>query len=610
MQELEEYKKEHLIQIEWPKGQTLTLKQTVSFDHLSLSVRGSQNWFEYDGKINLDDKQVLDMKVLLNLLESDYGRFIRLDDGKFIALTENFKKQLEELKSISDGNKIYHLGTGVLKELSEQAADVTVDESWQTHIEKLQLMEKHQPTVPSTLQAELRKYQEDGFSYLSRLAHWEIGTCLADDMGLGKTVQTIALLLEQSHKGATLVVAPTSVCFIWLEELEKFAPTLNVHTLHDAKDRPLLIESLDKMDVLICSYGLLHQTGNSLTKKLWQVIVLDEAQAIKNPETKRWKQASQLQGKCRLALTGTPIENHLGELWSLFRFLNPGLLGSLNFFQQRFAIPIEKFHDSTAKRALKNLLCPYILRRTKLEVLKELPPKTEQSILIEPTNEEKSFYEATRQRAVEKISQLQGQEGPKKFSIFAEIARLRQACCHSSLVDENINIENSKIKTFLRIVKDLIDNHHKALVFSQYVRYLHKIQEVLEKETIAYQYLDGSTSIKNRKQAVESFQSGDGDLFLISLKAGGMGLNLTAADYVIILDPWWNPAVEDQASDRTHRIGQKRPITVYRLIMKNSIEEKIIKLHQDKRNLATDLLSGNDISGKITEEELIRLISD
>jgi SNF2 family DNA or RNA helicase len=424
-------------------------------------------------------------------------------------------------------------------------------------------------------------------------------------------VQAIALLLEQAPQGPCLVVAPTSVCFIWQEELAKFAPTLHAHTLYNNNDRQTLIESLQSMDILICSYGLLQQAGEILANKDWQLIILDEAQAIKNSETKRWQYATQLKSKARVALTGTPIENHLGEIWSLFRFLNPGLLGSRESFQQRYAIPIEKNRDPIAKRTLKNLVQPYILRRTKVEVLQELPSKTEQSILIEPTADEIAFYDAVRVKALERIAQLnEAEEGSKRFGILAEITRLRQACCHTSLVDPNINLDSSKINTFLTLVNDLLDNNHKVLVFSQYVRYLSLIKGVLDNESISYQYLDGSTKMHDRQKYVNEFQEGKGDVFLISLKAGGTGLNLTAADYVIILDPWWNPAVEDQAADRAHRLGQQRPVTVYRLIMKNSIEEKIIKLHHDKRDLASDLLSGGDMSGKLSEQELIRLIAE
>ena len=610
MLELDEYKKNNPLTIEWPKGQTLKVKQTVSSKNLSLSIKGSQYWFEYDGEVNIDEEHALDIKKLLDLLGQSQGRFIPLASGEFIALTEKFRKQLEDLRTLSDGNKIYHLSTSSLRRLAEEAGTLKEDHAWATHIKKLTAMEKHQSIIPSTLQAELRDYQVEGFSYLSRLAHWEIGACLADDMGLGKTIQAIALLLSHAQKGPCLVIAPTSVCFVWLEELAKFAPTLVPYTLYNINDRKDLIDSLGKMDILICSYGLLHQAGDLLLEKSWQMIILDEAQAIKNSDTKRWKYAIQLNSKCRIALTGTPIENHLGELWSIFRFLNPGLLGSLTFFHQRFSGPIEKYNDPIAKRALKNLVSPYILRRTKSEVLLELPPKIEQSILIEPTAEEMAFYEAVRVKALERINELSHSENnTKRFSILAEISRLRQACCHASLVNENITIASSKIKTFITLAKNIIDNKHKALIFSQFVRYLDKIKEVLDQEKIDYQYLDGSTTIKDRQCAVDAFQAGVGDLFLISLKAGGTGLNLTAADYVIILDPWWNPAVEDQAADRAHRIGQLRPVTVYRLIMKNSIEEKIITLHKNKKDLAADLLSGSHMSGKISEEELVGLIT-
>lgn len=610
--ELEEYKQKHALNIEWPKGETFKLKQKVSYKNLSMSIKGERDWFEYDGEVKLDHGLTLSMKSLLDSFENkqNHGRFVKLADGEFIALTEKFKKHLEDLKAISEGNRVYRLSTEVLRNLADDEVQINGDKTWKAHIKKLQSMEKHNPSTPSTLQATLREYQETGFKYLSRLMHWNIGACLADDMGVGKTVQTIAVLLELAPSGPILIVAPTSVCFNWHEELDKFAPTLNVHTLSDATDRKLMVESLDKMDVLICSYSLLHQTEEAMLSKDWQAVVLDEAQAIKNHNTRRWKCATQLKSQCRIALTGTPVENHLGEIWSIFRFLNPGLLGSLPAFQKRYLFPIEKYNDPVAKRALKNLVCPYILRRTKSEVLQELPAKTEQAILIEPTVEEAAFYEAVRIKAMQRINQLeQDNAGTKRFSILAEIARLRQACCHSSLADPNINLESSKIKTFLNIVRNLIENNHKALVFSQYVRYLDKIKEVLDNEKITYQYLDGATPVKARQIAVNAFQAGDSDLFLISLKAGGSGLNLSAADYVIILDPWWNPAVEEQAAARAHRIGQLRPVTVYRLIMQNSIEEKIIALHKNKKDIADDLLSGSDVSGKITEEELMQLMS-
>jgi SNF2 family DNA or RNA helicase len=611
LSELDVYKNQYPLHIEWPKGETFKVKGALSFNNMSLSIKGEGHWFEYEGELSIDNHHVLSMKELLDLLDSSSGRFIKMKDGEFIALKEDFRKQLESLRSLSQGtqgNKIYHLSAKVLRDLAEKSKDTKSNQEWEDHLKKLKSMEKHNPQVPSTLQATLRDYQEEGFKYLSRLSNWGIGACLADDMGLGKTVQATALLLEQSSKGASLVVVPTSLSFTWRDELLKFAPTLNPILFHESTNREKTIEEAGKRDILICSYGLLHQEGELLQKKTWQIVILDEAQSIKNKDTKRWQYATSLKSKSRIALTGTPIENHLGELWSLFHFLNPGLLGSFTTFQNKLWTPIEKLKDPIAKKTLKALVSPYILRRTKSEVLLELPLKTEQTLFIEPSKEEEAFYEALRLKALERIQSLTD-GSQKRFSVLSEITKLRQACCHASLVDDTLHLESSKIKTFLEIVKNLKENNHKALVFSQYVGYLKKIREVVEEARLSYQYLDGSTSSKERQRAIEKFQEGEGDLFLISLKAGGTGLNLTAADYVIILDPWWNPAVEDQASSRAHRMGQERPVTVYRLIMKNTIEEKIIKLHKDKRELADDLLSDGAMSSKMTEEELLNLIA-
>lgn len=606
--ELHDYKQQSALNIEWPKGETLRLAANISSGNVKIKVKSQQQWFEYDGEVAINDNEVLQLKTLLALLDTDSNsRFVQLDDGKFIALSESLKRQLHELRLMSEGNKVSTLGSGVLEELVDEAAEAKVDKKWQEHLQQIEKRRQFTPVLPTTLQAELRDYQLDGFNYLSRLTNWGIGACLADDMGLGKTVQAIALLVEQAANGVSLVVAPTSVCFNWVEELNKFAPSLNVYLMHNENERLQLTEKLGAMDVLVCSYNLLHQDGAGLNTKEWNLVILDEAQAIKNHSTKRFKAACELNSQRRVILSGTPIENHLGELWSLFRFLNPGLLGSIDKFQKKFITPISN-HNQLAKQTLKNLVHPYILRRTKTQVLSELPPKIEQSIYIEPSSEELAFYEAIRQRAMDNLAKLSTAEN-KRFSILAEITRLRQACCHSSLVDENIKLENSKLAAFLELVQELIENKHKVLVFSQYVRYLEIVQQTLRENDITYQYIDGAVPINQRKAAVAEFQSGKGgDVFLISLKAGGTGLNLTAADYVIILDPWWNPAVEDQAADRAHRMGQQRPVTVYRLIMKNSIEEKIIHMHKDKRDLAGDLLSGQDVGGKLSEDDLLNLM--
>ena len=607
MSELQHYATAQPLTIEWPQGQTFKIKQRVTGSNLSIKISSENSWFEYDGKITLDDGEVLGMKELLESLdENAHGRFIRLGNGEFIELTSQLKKQLNVLHALSDDQKINPLGAQALSDIVAQVENTTFDAGWTAHLKKVKNMRNHAPQVPSTLQATLRDYQTEGFQYLSRLTHWGIGACLADDMGLGKTVQTIALLLEHAKKGPSLVVAPTSVCFNWVEELNKFAPTLNVYDLR-SEGRDELINKAGQFDVIICSYGLLQHNGDLLVDKKWETIVLDEAQAIKNAQTQRWKTVMKLKGKSRIALSGTPIENHLGELWSIFSFINPGLLGSIKQFQNKYSIPIETKQSPDRIHALRALVQPYILRRIKTDVLRELPPKTEQTIHVEPTEQEATFYEALRRTAAERMEQFMAENN--RISVLAEITKLRQACCDSSLVDSSVNIDNSKLNAFIETVKSIIENGHKALVFSQYVSFLSIVRQRIEAEKIEYQYLDGSTSAAHRKKSVDAFQNGEGDLFLLSLKAGGSGLNLTAADYVIHLDPWWNPAVEDQASDRAHRIGQERPVTIYRFVMRNTIEEKIIALHEQKRNLANDLLSGQGVSGKLSNDDLLNLIS-
>ena len=339
-------------------------------------------------------------------------------------------------------------------------------------------------------------------------------------------------------------------------------------------------------------------------------LVLDEAQAIKNIATKRSQAAMNLQSEFKLITTGTPVENHLGELWNLFRFINPGLLGSRESFNQRFAVPIEKFQDKQARQRLKKLIQPFLLRRTKTQVLSELPSRTEITLHVELSQEEMAMYEALRQQAMTKLADSDATAGHKHLQVLAEIMKLRRACCHSKLVMPDAPLPSAKLQLFGEVLTELLENRHKALVFSQFVDHLHIIRNYLDEQSIKYQYLDGSTSTKERKKRVDAFQGGEGDVFLISLKAGGTGLNLTAADYVIHMDPWWNPAVEDQASDRAHRIGQQRPVTIYRLVTKDTIEEKIVDLHGHKRDLADSLLEGADVSGKISTNELLKLIQE
>jgi SNF2 family DNA or RNA helicase len=490
----------------------------------------------------------------------------------------------------------------------EDAGEVKSDAAWKKHISQIRAAADWTPAIPETLQAELRDYQVEGFVWMSRLARWGAGACLADDMGLGKTVQAIAVMLDRAEAGPCLVVAPTSVCPNWQAEIARFAPTLTTHRLPATGDRAALIEGLGARDVLVCSYGLLHQSADLLGGRSWRMVVLDEAQAIKNAETKRAQAVQGLQAGFRLALTGTPVENYLDELWSLFNFVNAGVLGSREGFQKRFARPIERDKDVHARQALRALLRPFLLRRTKAAVLSELPPRTEQTLSVEMLEGERAFYEALRQRSLERIEALDAPEGRRKIQILAEITKLRRACCNPALIDAAAGVPSGKLATFLDLTEELIRNRHKALVFSQFVGHLELVRAALDARGVRYEYLDGSTPSAEREKRVAAFQAGGADLFLISLKAGGTGLNLTAADYVVHLDPWWNPAVEDQASDRAHRIGQERPVTIYRLVMQDSIEERILALHRDKRDLASELLDGSETAGRLSEEALLDLI--
>ena len=599
------------VTVEWPAGRTMRVS-SVAAGNLKMRVAQDRDWFNVEGTVDLDEDQVLEMRFLLDRLDKAQGRFVPLGDGRFVALTRQLQTQLQRLASVSEphrtGRRVHALGAPALDAVLEDAGAVKVDAAWKKHVARIRAAEGWTPVLPPTLQAELRDYQVDGFVWMSRLARWGAGACLADDMGLGKTVQAIAVMLDRANEGPCLVIAPTSVCPNWEAEIARFAPTLRTHRLLATGDRAELVAGLGAHDVLVCSYGLLQQTEEALTSRDWQMIVLDEAQAIKNAETKRAQAVQALRTGFRLALTGTPVENYLDELWSLFNFVNPGVLGSREGFQKRFARPIERDKDPHARQALRALIRPFLLHRTKAAVLSELPPRTEQTLTVEMTEAERAFYEALRQRSLERIAALDAPEGRRKIQILAEITRLRRACCNPALIDAAADVPSAKLGAFMELVEDLIRNRHRALVFSQFVGHLELVRASLDARNIRYEYLDGSTPSADRERRVASFQAGSADLFLISLRAGGTGLNLTAADYVVHLDPWWNPAVEDQASDRAHRIGQERPVTIYRLIMQDSIEERILRLHRNKRDLASDLLEGTETTARLSEEALLDLI--
>lgn len=593
---------------EWPEGAKLSVKAAADFPQLKLSAKGVGYWFEIDGELDIADGVRMKISELLQKVRESKGRFIALGDSEFLALSNQLRRKLQELDGVlmSDKSmKISSFNSTLLSDLEQQGVALKKDRKFKELQQKIEQSGTIQATVPATLQTELRDYQMDGFQWLSRLAHWGAGACLADDMGLGKTIQAIALMLSRAKVGATLVVAPASVLLNWQNEINRFAPSLTCKVLHDnCGDREKMVQEAGAYDILLTTYGLLNAEVVLLSGKPWNIIVLDEAHTIKNKDTKMSKAAMQLNGDFRLLLTGTPIQNHLSEIWNLFQFANPGLLGTFQHFNEKFILPIEKTGDKQRQKQLKKMLQPFLLRRTKTEVLDELPSKTEIVQKVELSVEEMALYENLREQAIANI-----EEGSvSSIQTMAEITRLRQAACHPSLVDSKLKLASSKTKVFLDLVDELVGNNHRALVFSQFTSHLALIRQELDAREVSYLYLDGSTPVHEREKLVSRFQQGEGCLFLISLKAGGTGLNLTAADYVIHLDPWWNPAVEDQASDRAYRIGQTRPVTIYRLIASNTIEEKIVVLHQSKKSLADSLLDGSNMAHKLTKEEMLELL--
>lgn len=601
-----------LCNIEWPEGVRFRItRPALNPDAISLSVKGIGHWFEVEGEVKIDDKAKMKVSDLLSRVRESKGRFIQLGDDEYIALSEQLRKQLSALDRLMQSDhktqKIASYNTTFLQDLVNSGANIKADKSYTEMLTKMEEADTMKFSVPRNLQADLRDYQKEGFRWLCRLAHWGAGACLADDMGLGKTIQTIALLLSKAKEGASLVIMPTSVLLNWKNELNRFAPSLNPVILRDSSDRAETVNNAGAQDIVFATYGLLPTEEDILTSKKWNVIVLDEAHTIKNKETKTSKVAMQLEGNFRLILTGTPLQNHLSEIWNLFQFATPGLLTGYTQFTREFINPIEKDHIKEPQRLLKRMLQPFILRRTKNEVLNELPEKTEITLKVELSDAERALYDRFREEAV-----LNLEEGSTTaIKALAELTKLRQTACNPALVlpaKEAKNIPSSKMETFLKLVDELIHNHHRALVFSQFTSHLALVEKELKRLNIDYQYLDGSVSPTERIKRVSEFQKGDMPLFLISLKAGGTGLNLTAADYVIHLDPWWNPAIEDQASDRAYRIGQDKPVTVYRLIAENTIEEKIIALHQTKKSLADALLEGSDMASTLGKDEILNLI--
>ncbi len=603
----------------WPKGRPFDVVSRADASSLRLSFKSAADWFVASGELAVDEERTLGLRRLLELVDRGRKtRFVELGGGEFVSLTAAFRRQLDDLGSLSAPSgkgrlRIHPMAALALRDFLDDT-ELEADEEWRTQRERLRDAQALEPDVPSTLQAELRPYQEEGFRWLARLGRWGVGACLADDMGLGKTVQTLAALLDRAPQGPALVVVPTSVVANWVDEARRFAPTLNVRVyVGPAASRAPRLEGLGPFDVVITTYGLMQIDARVLAEIEWSAAVLDEAQAIKNPSTKRARAARSLNAGFRVATTGTPVQNNLMDLHSLFGFLNPGLLGSTKRFRENFALPVERDGDPAARARLRRLIAPFVLRRLKANVLDDLPARTEVTLKVEMSPEEVALYEALRHRAMEDLDALadgETESGPGRLQVLAHLTRLRLACCNPRLVHPESAPPSSKLAIFADTLDELRQGNHKVLVFSQFVRHLKLIEEHLVESGVPYQYLDGATPAKARAERVAAFQAGDGDAFLISLKAGGVGLNLTAADYVIHMDPWWNPAAEDQASGRAHRIGQTRPVTVYRLVAKDTIEEQIVDLHRHKRDLADRILEGADAPARLSADELLKLLRD
>ncbi len=609
------------VQMDWPQGRALRV-DGVGLAQLALRVHTRQEWLAVQGELRVDEGLVLGLQQLIGAAGAG-SRFVPLGEGRYAALTQELRERLADLAAVAEMQRAKGDDLAALRvptvaapwlQDALQGVRAEVDDGFAAQLQRLDEARRVVPRLPTTLQARLRPYQEEGFEWAMRLAHAGLGACLADDMGLGKTLQALAVLLARAAAGPALVVAPTSLIGNWRAEAQRFAPSLAVRVYAEGGtpgERRAAIAAAAPGQLLLVSYPLLQIDAEAFATRSWGTLVLDEAQAIKNAAAKRSQAVFALQAGFRLALSGTPVENRLGELWSIMRACNPGLLGSAARFAERFAGPIERQRDKRAQRQLKRLIAPFVLRRTKAQVLDDLPPRTELVLRVQPDETEAAHYEALRRDALIAAQRsLEGDApGQAHLNVLAGLTRLRRAACDPRLVSPQLSARGAKVQAFAELAAELVANGHKALVFSQFVDFLALLREPLDAAGIAYQYLDGSTPAAERTRRVDAFQAGQGELFLISLKAGGFGLNLTVADYVVIADPWWNPAAEDQASGRAHRIGQQRPVTVYRLVNQGTLEEKILTLHRDKRELAELLLDGSDGTARVPPaEELLALM--
>ena len=543
---------------------------------------------------------------------------IKLPDGSRALVPTEIDPKLARLVDMGDteGDTVQFRSCQALliDALLGERERVSTDGDYRKLRDRLRQFDGIKPArEPRGFQGRLREYQKLGLGWLIALQKMGLGGCLADDMGLGKTIQVLALLQHRKlgrrsgKRLPSLVVVPKSLVFNWIDEAARFTPRLKVLN-YTGSDRKRHQKSFSDYDAIVTTYGIVRRDIDRLKDIEFDYVVLDEATAIKNANSQNAKAVRILPSKHRLAMTGTPVENHLGELWSLFQFLNPGLLGQATAFR---SIAKQQADDETLQW-LRRAVAPYILRRTKEEVLTDLPPKVEQTIACELSPKERRQYDELKRYYQSLLDKRIKDKGLNraKIQVLEALLRLRQASCHPGLIDRaQANSSSAKIEVLLEQLEEVTSENHKALVFSQFTSMLGIVRRHLDKRGIAYEYLDGRT--RDRKSKVERFQNdAECPVFLISLKAGGHGLNLTAADYVFILDPWWNPAVEAQAVDRAHRIGQEKRVFAYRLIAKDTVEEKVVELQEQKRELAEAIVASNgSLMSRLTAEDLQLLLS-
>jgi SNF2 family DNA or RNA helicase len=592
--------------IEIVQDQALKKKYYLGQSQIDLNIKESEDWFDLKARVRFGEFEIkfTDLSPFILNGISEFP----LPNGEIALIPKEWFTQYSDLFTFSEEGvggqdlklRKYHLG--LVSDLkSGNLAAVTMDR----RLEKLINQDLNlKYDFPKKFIGKLRPYQEAGYNWLRFLMENKLGGCLADDMGLGKTVQTLALLqyLKENNIGnTTLMVMPTSLVYNWLREAEKFTPDIQILN-YTGTNRNKDSEQFNNYDVVVTSYGTARIDIDILKSFPFFYAILDEAQAIKNPGSNIFQSINQLNTKQKLTLTGTPLENTSMDIWSQMSFVNPGFLGSEIFFRKNFQIPIEKKGDEVKTKKLNALIKPFILRRTKEQVAKDLPSKIENVKYCVMTPEQESIYEEVksviRNRFLEaKESKMKGQ---LQILLLQGLSQLRQLANHPKMVDEGFDGDSGKMKTLSHMIKSALLEGHKILIFSQFVKHLKIVRAFLDNEEVLYSYLDGGT--KNRMGQVELFQGNDSiKVFLISLKAGGTGLNLTAADYVFLLDPWWNPAVEAQAIDRAHRIGQRENVFIYRFITKGTVEEKILKLQEKKKGIADALIK--------TEENFFKALS-